>query len=129
MSGGQALQSALVGQLRNLSEFSGIYDGPPARASYPYVTIDCGQQKDWGTKDRIGREIAVALTVWDDEPARLQDMADAVEANVTPRVALNDWSIASWRFLGRRTTRDVAGPWAITIDYRARMLAQLREVS
>lgn len=124
MSGGQALQTALVVQLQQLSEFSGIYDGPPARASYPYLVIDCGQHKDWGTKDRPGREVSVALTVWDDQPARLQDMADAVEARLTSSVSPNGWSLTSLRFLGRHMTRDVAGPWATTIDYRARMLAQ-----
>ena len=34
-----------------------------------------------------------------------------------------DWQLVSMQLLRRRTVRDVAGPWAAAIDFRARLLA------
>jgi len=124
MSAGQALQASLVARLRSLAELSGIYDGPPARAPYPYLVVDCSLEQDWGAKELRGREVAVALTLWDDQPARLQHLADAIEAATEQDVVLDGWTVVTWRFLRRRTVRDVAGPWAAAIDFRARLLAQ-----
>ncbi|HVL29321.1 MAG TPA: hypothetical protein VM326_01220 [Sphingomicrobium sp.] len=34
------------------------------------------------------------------------------------------WQLASIAFLRRRIVRDVAGPWAAAMDFRARLLAE-----
>ena len=85
--------------------------------------IDAGNESDWSHKSGDGREVLVALTLWDDVPERLAGIADTVERAVTAIAAVPGWSIASLRFLRRRTVRDVAGPWAMAIDFRARLLA------
>ena len=36
---------------------------------------------------------------------------------------VDGWHLVSTRLLRRRTVRDVAGPWAAAIDFRARLLA------
>ena len=111
MSAGGALQAALAPLLGALPGLSGLYDGPPPRAAFPYGAIDCGQERDWSHKSGAGREVLVALTLWDDQPARLAPIAP------------DGWTLVSLRFLRRRTVRDVAGPWAAAIDFQARLLA------
>lgn len=124
MSAGQALQASLVARLQSLTELSGIYDGPPARAPYPYLVVDCGVEQDWGAKDLRGREVTAALTLWDDQPARLQRITDAIEVVTDQELQPEGWTVVTWRFLRRRTVRDVAGPWAAAVDFRARLFAQ-----
>ena len=129
MSAGGALQAALAAVLAGDSRLTGIYDGPPARAGLPYAVIDAGSESDWSHKSGAGREVLVALTVWDDAPARLAELADAVEAlalgigGAAGVGGVAGWQLVSMRMFRRRTVRDVAGPWATAIDFRARMLA------
>ena len=122
MSAGGKLQAALAGTLSGL-EVNGVFDGPPARAPYPYVVLDAGLETDWSHKNGEGREVLVAVTVWDDQPARLHGLADAVETAVAGTSAVEGWQLVSLRMIRRRTVRDVAGPWAAAIDFRARLLA------
>ncbi|MEO6579718.1 MAG: DUF3168 domain-containing protein [Sphingomicrobium sp.] len=124
MSAGGALQEAIAAQMGSVGELSGVYDGPPARAAYPYVVLDAGTESDWSHKSGGGREVMLAVTVWDEQPARLQVLADTVEAAVTGAVSPIGWSLVSLRFLKRRVVRDVAGPWAAAMDFRARMLSE-----
>ncbi len=122
MSAGGALQAALAGALAGETRLSGIYDGPPARAAFPYAVIDAGTESDWGHKSGEGREVLAALTIWDEEPARLAELADAVETLAAQIGTADGWQLVSMRLLRRRTMRDVAGPWATAIDFRARLL-------
>ena len=123
MSAGGALQAALAAALAGEGRLTGIYDGPPARAGFPYVVIDAGSESDWSHKSGGGREVLVALTLWDEQPARLAELADAVEAASAGVGAVAGWQLVSMRMIRRRTVRDVAGPWATAIDFRARLLA------
>ena len=123
MSAGGALQSAIASALGGMPELAGVFDGPPARAAYPYVALDATTESDWSHKSGTGREVLVAITVWDDQPVRLHGLADQVEAAIEGLGGLDGWQLVSMRLIRRRTVRDVAGPWAAAIDYRARMLA------
>ena len=123
MSAGAALQAALAARIAAVGELTGVFDGPPARAAFPYVTIDAGTEADWSHKSGGGREVMVATTLWDDAPARLHALADAVEAAVIGASAVDGWQLVSLALVRRRIVRDVAGPWAAAIDFRARLLA------
>ena len=123
MSAGGNLQAAVAGALAGL-EITGVYDGPPARAPFPYAVLDAGTESDWSHKNGEGREVLVAVTIWDDQPVRLHALADAAEAAVAAARDVQGWELASLRLLRRRTVRDVAGPWATAIDFRARLLAK-----
>lgn len=123
MSAGGALQSAMATALMRLGRFSGVFDGPPARASYPYVALDATNETDWSHKSGSGREVMVAITVWDDEPVRLHDLADSVEQALESIDAISGWQLVTMQLVRRRVVRDVAGPWAAAVDFRARMLA------
>ena len=122
MSAGAAVQSAVVEGLAAEPRLTGIYDGAPARAIFPYAVIDAGSEGDWSHKSGKGREVLIALTLWDEEPARLADLADKVEGLVAGLRNIPAWDLVSLQFLRRRTLRDVAGPWATAIDFRARLL-------
>ena len=123
MSAGAALQEGLAQALLALGVLDGVYDGPPARAAYPYVAIDAGSEADWSHKSGTGREIALSLTLWDARADGLQDLADAVEGCVTSGLVVAGWQLVNSQLVRRRTVRDVAGPWAVAIDFRVRMLA------
>jgi hypothetical protein len=123
MSAGGGLQTAIAAALGGIAELAGVFDGPPARASYPYATIDATTESDWSHKSGGGREVLVAITLWDDQPVRLHGLADQVEALMQGLDAIADWQLVTMRLVRRRVVRDVAGPWAAAVDFRARMLA------
>ena len=123
MSAGGTLQSAIATALGALPDLTGVYDGPPARAAYPYAAIDATTESDWSHKSGEGREVLVAITLWDDQPVRLHALADQVEASLAALSTAPGWALVTMRLLRRRIVRDVTGPWAAAIDFRARMLA------
>jgi len=120
-----ALVAALQGHAPIASVVSGIYDGPPVRAAWPYVVIEDGSTSDWSHKTARGREHRIGITIWDDgdTPARLQAlMAEAeVAIEAMPR-DLAGHRVASLTFLRARVARDADGPWAGFVQYRARTL-------
>lgn len=123
MSAGGALQSAVAGALSGVEGLTGVFDGPPARAAYPYVALDATTETDWSHKTGTGREVMVAITLWDDQPVRLHGLTDAIEAAVEAVGAVAGWQLVTMQLVRRRVVRDVAGPWAAAVDFRARMLA------
>ena len=122
MSAGGALQEAVATALMGQTELTGVYDGPPARAVFPYVVLDGGTEVDWSHKNGRGREVLLAVTLWDEQPARLYARVDGIETAVAGIYAVSGWQLVSIAFLRRRIVRDVAGPWAAAMDFRARML-------
>jgi hypothetical protein len=123
MNAGGALQAAVATALLPVAELTGVYDGPPARAAFPYAAIDGGTEVDWSHKSGRGREVLLAVTLWDEQPVRLHALADGIEAAVMGISAVAGWRLVSIAFLKRRIVRDVAGPWAAAVDFRARLLA------
>ena len=123
MTAGGALQEAVAGALLGQAELTGVYDGPPARAAFPYAVLDGGTEADWSHKSGRGREVLLAVTLWDEQPARLHALLEGIEAAVSGIGNPAGWQLASIAFLRRRIVRDVAGPWAAAMDFRARLLA------
>ena len=122
------LQQAVVAQLSAdpaLADLTGVYDGPPPRAAFPYAAIGDGLVTDWSTKTEQGREIRFAVTLWDDgeAPARLHRLTGAVEAAMaTLPHTLEGGRIVSLMFLRTLIARDAAGPWAGLVEHRIRIL-------
>ena len=124
MSGAlEAVQAALV---MLLSDIAPVYDGAPPRAAFPYILISDSPVSDWSTKTECGREIRLALTLWDDgeEAESLRTLMIAVEAamDTFPR-DLPGWRVASLVFLRSLISREPDGPSAALIEYRVRLLA------
>ena len=108
------------------AQLTGIYDGPPPRAAFPYLSVADGLVTDWSTKTEAGREIRLALTLWDDgeEASRLHTLMGHVEDAVAAMARdLPGWRVASNVFLRSLVVRDAAGPWAGLVDFRVRVLA------
>jgi Protein of unknown function (DUF3168) len=125
----RVVQTALVAALEAhpaIAVNCGVYDGPEPRAAFPYISVTDGLVSDWSTKTAVGRELRMALTVWDDgeEAARLHDLMGHVEDAVAalPR-DLAGWHVVSIVFLRSLIARDAAGPWAGLVEYRLRVLA------
>jgi len=123
MSAGGALQAAIASALTGVDGLTGVFDGPPARAAYPYVALDATTETDWSHKSGVGREVMVAITLWDDQPVRLHALADGIEAAIEAVGPVAGWQLVTMQLVRRRVVRDVAGPWAAAVDFRARMLA------
>lgn len=122
------LQQAVVAHLSAdpaLADLTGVYDGPPPRAAFPYAAIGDGLVTDWSTKTEQGREVRFAVTLWDDGevPARLHRLTGAVEAAMaTLPHTLDGGRIISLTFLRTLIARDAAGPWAGLVEHRIRIL-------
>jgi hypothetical protein len=126
----QAVQAAAIAALQShpvlAQTLSGIYDGPPVRAPFPYISVAGGLSTDWSTKTAIGREIRLAITVWDDgeEASRLHDlMGHAEEAIAAMARDRPGWRTASIVFLRSLVARDPAGPWAGLLEHRIRIIS------
>jgi len=130
MSGAaEAVQAALIAALQGHAPIagvvSGIYDGPPPRAAWPYMVIDDGSTSDWSHKSGRGREHRIGIVIWDDgdSPARLHRLMAETEIAIEGIESdLDGHSLVSMVFLRSRVARDAGGPWAGLIQYRARTL-------
>lgn len=125
-----ALQTAVVAALQVhpvlSAELSGVYDGPPPRAAFPYVAMGGALVTDWSTKTATGREIRLPLTLWDDgdNATRMTDLMAHIEDAIAalPR-QIPSWHVVNVAFLRSMIVRDAAGPWAGLVEHRIRMLA------
>ena len=106
---------------------SGIFDGVPAGACFPYVAMAESPCVDWSHKSGRGREIRLAVTVWDDgaRAGRLHGLMREVETALEGMaMVLDGWRVVSSRFLRSRVVRDADGPWAGLVEYRVRVLEE-----
>ena len=108
----------------------GVYDAPPVQAVAPYAVLDTGPETDWGYKEGKGRELRVALTLWDrgERPVRLRALLRAAQLKLEAIEGFADgWQLVSLHFLRERTLPPRApAPSALTaatVEYRARLLA------
>ncbi|MGB5484870.1 DUF3168 domain-containing protein [Parasphingorhabdus sp.] len=132
MSGAlEAVQQQLVARLSGHAELtglvSGIYDGPPPRADFPYIALATGASLDWSHKGGVGRELSLALTAYDDgeTAARLHRVMALVEE--TLESGLDDplgWQIVTFDFRRTRILRSAVSPWSGLVEYRARVLRE-----
>ncbi|NRD88312.1 DUF3168 domain-containing protein [Sphingopyxis sp. BSNA05] len=127
----EAVQQQLVTQLMahpSLSGLvSGIFDGPPPRAAFPYIALATGASLDWSHKGGAGRELSLALTVHDDgeTAARLHRVMALVEEALEPGLDdPNGWQIVTFDFRRTRVLRSAISPWNGLVEYRARVLRE-----
>jgi Protein of unknown function (DUF3168) len=127
----QAVQTTAVTALQThpvlAQTLTGVFDGPPPRAAYPYISVADGLSSDWSTKTAKGREIRLTITIWDDgeEASRLHNlMGHAEEAIAAMARDLPGWRVASNVFVRSLIARDAAGPWAGLVEHRIRILSQ-----
>ena len=122
-----AVQAGLVAALKGHAPLydavSGVFDGPPARAGFPYVAIGESVSGDWSSKTTRGREHGLAIIIWDDgqSTGRLHRlMAEAETAIEAMPAVLDGHRLAGLSFVRSRVRRDPVGPWSGVVEYRAR---------
>ncbi|VWX61281.1 DUF3168 domain-containing protein [Sphingorhabdus sp. 109] len=125
----EAVQRQLVARLNAHTELtglvSGIFDGPPPQADFPYIALATGASLDWSHKGGVGRELSLALTVHDDgeTAARLHRLMALVEEVLEPGLDDPDgWQIVTFDFRRTRILRSAVSPWSGLVEYRARVL-------
>ena len=102
----------------------GVFDGVPARASAPYVSVGAAEGSDWGTKDRAGREVRLTLTLVGVGSAADDRAAARIEAVVAKlRGAAGSWSVVAARTIKTRFGLARDGGWRHEIIVRCRCLA------
>jgi Protein of unknown function (DUF3168) len=125
---GAALQAAAIEALEAL-DLGGVYPGAPLQAAFPHVLVECGAETDWGHKSGRGRELRLAVTLRDvgERPDRAQAFAEVAEATVEAGLEVEGWRLVTLAMVRRRTVavgQSGRSGWAVTLDYRARMLAE-----
>jgi hypothetical protein len=125
---GAALQASAIEALVAL-DLGGVYPGPPLQSAFPYATVECGAEADWGHKSGAGRELRLAVTLRDsgERPERAQAFADVVEPALAAGLDVEGWRLVTLALVRRRTVAEGRGGrmgWAVALDYRARMLAE-----
>lgn len=115
--------AVLAGDITLAGLVHGVFDGVPARASAPYVSVDVAEGSDWGTKDVAGREVRVTLAlvgvgdaVGDAAAARIEALAPGLRGDA-----------GAWRVVGARVVRTrfgfaKDGGWRHEIVVRCRCL-------
>lgn len=120
-----AVAAALRADAVLTAALNGVFDGPAVRASPPYAELGDTLASDWGTKDRRGREVRIAVLLRDlaERPERLAELADKAGAAIEtmPRM-LDGWRIASLAPLRSRMAGEGPGKWIAVIEYRVRIL-------
>lgn len=103
-----------------------IVEEAPSRAALPWLAIAASASADWGTKDRDGREIRVALELHcrGDQPGSAAELTAAIEARIAAMPYTNDgFELVSLTFLRSRAEQRGANTRAVLIEYRFRVLA------
>lgn len=103
-----------------------VFDGAPERSTYPYAVVSDGLITDWSTKTEVGRDVRLALTLWDDGQAA--DRTHALMGAMTEALAalpatVPGWQIVTCTFIRSVIARDADGPWAGLVEHRVQMLA------
>lgn len=115
---------ALAGDAELAGLVHGVFDGPTPRASAPYVAVGAAEGSDWGTKDRTGREVRLAVLLVGAGPVpddRAAARIDAIAQGL--RGAAGAWTIVAARVLRTRFTFVREGGWRHETVLRCRCLA------
>lgn len=134
MSGAAArLQAAISARLAGVAGFSGVYDGPPLQAAFPYAVVEAGPESDWGHKSGPGVEARLGVTIRDagERPLRLHALIDSARAALEADLDVEGWQLVALRWERTRCIREgrpapggVEAQWVGAIDYRARLLRE-----
>jgi hypothetical protein len=125
------LRAALIAWLAAdpaLSAINAIEEEAPLSVSPPWLGIAASASTEWGTKDRAGREIRVALELESrtDLTAGDADLLSAIERRVLELPPFQPgFELASIRFLRSRSEARADNRRAALLEYRFRLFAPL----
>ena len=124
-----SLRAALIDWLRsapNLSGLNAVEEESPLRASAPWLGVAASAAAEWGSKDRDGRDVRIALELVtrSDEPVADSALVQAIEQRALSLPSPQpDFEIVTARFLRGRTERRTNNLRATLIEFRFRILA------
>lgn len=125
------LRAALIAWLRSdpaLAGINAIEEEAPVSVTPPWLGIAASAGIDWGTKDRAGREIRIALELESFTDATGDDSSflSAIERRVLSLPPFQPgFELASIRFLRSRSEARADNRRAALLEYRFRILATL----
>lgn len=122
---GTALAAAIGEALAILPLAGGVHQGAAIGAAFPNAAIEIGPESEWGAKDRMGRNVRIAVTLADKgaDPARLTGLMEEAETAVLAIAAVTGWELVTLRFVRSRIVRN-SGGWSGVSEFRARMLVE-----
>lgn len=127
------LRANLIAWLREdpaLVAINAVEEESPLRASPPWLGLSASASTDWGTKDRPGREIRIALEfeTRTDDPATDADLLSAIESRVLDLPPIStDYELASIRFLRARSEQRENNRRGALLEFRFRLFHALTE--
>lgn len=125
------LRAALIDWLRTdaqLANINAIQEEAPVTASAPWLGIAASASTDWGTKDRPGREVRIALELESraDEPEADGPLVNAIEQRVyTLPPFHSEFEIGSIRFLRARSEERDGNLRGALLEFRFRIFIPL----
>ena len=123
------LRAALIGWLAAdpaLAALNAIEEEAPLSVTPPWLGIAASASTDWGTKDRAGREVRVALELesYTDLTAGDASLLSAIERRVLELPPFQPgFELASIRFLRSRSEARADNRRAALLEYRFRLFA------
>ena len=123
------LRAALIAWLGSDPALAGINivtEESPVRASVPWLGLTASASTDWSTKDRMGREVRVALELHlrGDDPLTAAPLTRAIEARIAAMPhAQPGFALVTALFLRSRAEQRPRNTRAVLIEYRFRLLA------
>lgn len=127
------LRAALIAWLAAdpaLAAINAIEEEAPLSATPPWLGIAASAAIDWGTKDRPGREIRIALELESRTDLAAGDAAllGAIERRVLDLPPFQPgFELASIRFLRSRSEARADNRRAALVEYRFRLFAPITE--
>jgi hypothetical protein len=124
-----SLRAALIDWVRGdpaLAMINTIEEEAPLRASAPWLGISASASADWGTKDRPGREVRIALELESrtDETGADTLLLQAIERRVLDLPPFHPaFEIASIRFLRSRSEAREHNLRGALLEFRFRIFA------
>lgn len=125
-----ALRTALIAWLKAdpllAVQLNAVVEETPSRTALPWLAIAASASADWSAKDRLGREVRVALELHcrGDEPDAAGTLVGAIENRITTLPsAQTGFQVVTSQFLRARAEQRGSNTRAILIEYRFRLLA------
>ena len=125
-----ALRSALIDWLSSdtalSAQLNAVVEEAPSRTALPWLAIAASASADWSAKDRIGREVRVALELQcrGDQPGAAASLVGAIEARIASLPpAQAGFRMVTVQFLRARAEQRGANTRAILLEYRFRLLS------
>ncbi len=124
------LRAALIGWLQSdpalSARLNAVVEEAPSRTALPWLAIAASASADWSVKDRMGREVRVALELHcrGDQPESAASLIGAIENRIGQLPADQPgFRVVTSQFLRARAEQRGANTRAILIEYRFRLLA------